>query len=148
MLQRLFPSLVQNLRITLRQAIYYAVAAVAAAIAFGFFVGFCYVILTREFGPLVATLVMTGVFLVVAGILVLIARRLDGDRPRKEVSSTPAIAPGFATGMSESLLRIGFRREALALRAAAEAARFLRPLHMVAFSILAGFIFGRRFEKR
>ncbi|QBR71817.1 hypothetical protein CU048_11635 [Beijerinckiaceae bacterium] len=125
-----------------------------------------FVFLQAWLGSAIAALSVGGVFLAAALICLLVALRdkspaspsvaAAATAPRRESPEKPPRQKlVFSENIDESVAPIldilqeaGLERERLALQAGTEIAKQLQPFSLVAFAIVAGFIFGRILKQR
>ena len=159
MLNQFFASITGRIKASIRAAIMEA-ALLGAAALFGiivvvFVVIAAYDALELVVAPHYAALIVAGIFLIVTLVCVVSSGVLSSS-PAAPAAPVPEAKPsvkapaikGQMEAIASSLQKSGFRREGALLTAAAAVSKDVRPLHIVALSLLGGFVLGRRFERR
>lgn len=122
-----------------------AVAGLLALVAVGFLTAAGHQTLTRVLGPVSASLIVAGVYLVLA-IVAWLAAALSARRPPPPAPA-PAADLAAATqsafqGLGETVR--GLKPEELARKGGQAVARTVGPLPLAGLAVLAGFLLARR----
>lgn len=147
MIEKLFPGTAETMRLRLRQMIFAIIAAVALLIALVYFLMAAHGVLAALYGETMASLALGFVLLLVAVGFVLAARSID-KRLKRKAAAAAAAPSGLMSFLADGLALTGFKREGLAVRAAAHASRGAKPMQYLPLIILGGFLLGRRFDRR
>ena len=151
---------------TVRMAVLYALAAIAALGAIFFATLVLYWVLNERFSAIPAALMVAGLYAAVAAILAIWASRPARPVPAASESEAPAAAatPDGAEAQSiadlsantmgvdfnevaGTLSDAGFKVETLVVLAARDFMRQLSPLQFVSLVFVASFFFGRRLRR-
>ena len=130
----------------LRRFIVCASLAFAAALTGAIGLGFATYALFQElrlgYGAINAAIVLAALYLVVAGLLALLARRAG--RPARADASSPPQAASAVPDPPSAAAQAGGAPQAAALAMGIELAKQLTPLQLTLLAVLSGFVAGRR----
>lgn len=127
-----------------------AVAALLALVAVGFLTAAGHVTLTRVLGPVSASLIVAGVYLVLALVFGVAASLAGRKRP------APVESPDIAAAAQTALYGIGqsvgdaarkIDPQALATAGGRKVARTVGPLPLAGIAIAAGYLLARRLDR-
>ena len=145
--------LLRKLALFLVAAVCMVIVLIALTLAFSLWISSLY-------GPIVASLVVAGIFLLIAAVAVLLALRGAADKKERapttdvrDAANSAEPSPGldaqidqFAAPLLALLEQFGLRRERFAVMAGASVAKQLGPLPLVGLAIVAGFLIGRMWK--
>jgi hypothetical protein len=126
-------------RFAIRGALAFA-AALSAAIGLGFATYALFEAWRLQYGTINASIGLSAIYFIVAGILYLCCRRIGLAPPAVSTSALAESLPGDA----ETLKAAGANAQGAALALGVELAKQLTPLQLAMLSLLSGFVAGRR----
>ena len=117
-------------------------AALTGAIGLGFATFALFEALRRDYGAINAAIVVAALYVIIAGLLALLARRA-GRPARADASPPPQQAASAASDPLSAAAQAG-APQAAAVAMGIELAKQLTPLQLTLLAALSGFVAGRR----
>jgi putative superfamily III holin-X len=117
-------------------------AALTGATGLGFATYALFQALRRDYGAINAAIALAAIYIVIAGLLALIARRAG--RPARADASPPPQAASAATDPLSAAAQDSGAPQAAAVAMGVELAKQLTPLQLTLLAALSGFVAGRR----
>ena len=155
---RLKASAREEIQETARSALLYLIAAVAVLMALVFMTLAAFWWLAAELSPIMAALIITAFYAVIAAAMLIWASWTGEAAPLPEVAPQTSVIHEAPRDMpdlmgvnldsvAKTLADAGFRTESLVISASGDLLRQLTPLQFLGLVFVGSFLFGRRLRR-